>query len=67
MYTDKDLYDDLVRRAAKMDWYYAYSDDMRVWKAGKDEYDKFQKDLFALGARNKELAKKIRGIVPISI
>ena len=67
MYTDQDRYNDLVERAAKMDWYYAYSDDSRVWKSGEIAYSNFQKDLFKLQASSPGLAEKIREIVPIII
>lgn len=62
-----DMYHELVGRAATMDWYYSYSDDARVWKAGKEAHENFKLRLLALQALNPELAEKIREIVPVKI
>ena len=40
----------LARMLSEHDWYYDYSDDSRVWQAGRDEYDRILKVASALPA-----------------
>lgn len=54
-----ELYTQLVERAKELDWYYAFSDDFRVYERGEKASDEFKADFKKLYEMSPDLAIKL--------